>query len=423
MPSSSAVLLTSLIGITLTVYLLIVRRRRYDNREMLRQRFAHLSSSEDLMKMTTEEAHQISRILNEFDCPFTSRTSLSLALFQTYAVPTISSLLVRTGRLALPACVGRRAEDTVCLIAEAEIHGVDSERGSLAIARINFLHRIYGSAISQDDLLFTLCLFVFEPCRYIDWLEWRASTQLEKHARFVLWREIGVRMGIINIPETPQALADWLAEYRLKAVVFSDTNASVGEATINLFLRPYPAILRPMLRRAMIVLIPEDIREAFRWPASSPAYLYSLIPWIFRLRAFFIRHFCLPRQKAFDFGLRDSHLQTTDSTGKRLYQRNTWLHEPWYVEETFSNRLLGLLGLQVPSSNFLTKGYTIESLGPQEFSKLGREAVRAEAKSIRERCTSRIGSKTNVHKDDICPQTQLEGRDSRNPPKVHELVV
>lgn len=334
--------------------------------------------------MTSEEAHQISRILSEFDCPFISHTSLSLALFQTYAVPTISSLLVRTGRLALPACVGRRAEDTVCLLAEADIHGVDSERGSLAIARINFLHRIYGAAISQDDLLFTLCLFVLEPSRYVDWLEWRASTPLEKHARFVLWREIGIRMGITNIPETYQALVDWLAEYRLKAVVFSDTNTRLGEATINLFLRPYPAILRPMIRRAMMVLIPDDIRKAFNWPAS-PSYLYGLIPWLFKLRAFFICHLCLPRRKAFDFGLRDPDLRTTDSAGKTIYQRNTWLHEPWYVQRTLSNQLLGLLGLQVPSSKFHTKGYTIESLGPQEFSKLGQEAVWVEAKSARER--------------------------------------
>ncbi|KAG0150197.1 hypothetical protein CROQUDRAFT_38765 [Cronartium quercuum f. sp. fusiforme G11] len=363
-------------------YLLLVRRLRFVNRDALFQRFVHLNSARDIAKMTSEEARQIAQGLSQFESPYLSRNSLSLALFQTYALPTISSLLTRTGRLAQPACVGRRAEDTVCLLMEAEVHGTESERGLLAISRINFIHRLYGPAITRDDLLFTLCMFVFEPIRMIDWLDWRPTTNLEKHARFVLWRDIGTRMGITDIPSTPQALADWFAKYRLQAVTFAESNVRVGEATMHLLLRPYPAFLRPILRQAVIVLIPDDIRQAFDWPQSSSVYL-KWVPKMLRCRAFFIRHLCLPRRYPLNFGLTNKSLHTIEPSGAQRFQRNWWVFEPWYVRKTFLNQLWGLVGLSVPSSQFQSEGYIIESLGPKNLSHLGQQEVRLQAKLAR----------------------------------------
>ncbi|KAG0150200.1 hypothetical protein CROQUDRAFT_58401 [Cronartium quercuum f. sp. fusiforme G11] len=382
MLSMAYMLTISLISGSILAYLLLVHRLRFANRDGLSQRFVHLNSARDMVKMTSEEARQIVRVLSQFESPYFLHISYSLALLQTYAVPRISSLLNRTGRLAHPACAGRRAEDTVCLLMEAEIHGPESERGLLAISRINFIHRIYGSAITRDDMLFTLTLAILEPTRLIDWLDWRPSTDLEKHARFVLWRDIGTRMGITDIPSTPQALADWLAEYRLQAVAFAESNNTVGETSLSLFLRPWPALLRPILRRAVMVFIPDDIRQGFGWPAPS-AFCRSLVYILIRCRAFCIRHFFLPRQSPFDFGLTDTRLHTLAPSGKKLYQRNTWLFEPWYVRQSSIHRVLALLGFTVPSSKFHCEGYSIESLGPENLSHLGGKEVELKAELAR----------------------------------------
>lgn len=61
--------------------------------------------------------------------------------------------------------------------------GIDLERGSTALARMNWLHSRYGNLITRDDKLFTLALFVFEPFYFCEKFEFRPLTELEKEAR------------------------------------------------------------------------------------------------------------------------------------------------------------------------------------------------------------------------------------------------
>ncbi|EGG11132.1 uncharacterized protein MELLADRAFT_26370, partial [Melampsora larici-populina 98AG31] len=349
----------------LIIYLALVKYLRFQHRDQLLKNFSHLNSTSKLKDMTYEESREISRVLIELDCPYISHTSLSLALFQTYSVPSISKLLNKTGRLNLPSCVGKRAEDTVCLLAELQTFGLFSQRGSLAISRINFLHSIYSTSISQDDLLFTLSLFIFEPLRLIDQFEWRTSTELEKYSRFVLWSHIGQKMGIKHLPSNPDDLLNWLKVYKSKAVVFDPSNVKLGEATINLFARPYPKFLKPFLRKSIIYFLPDDIREAFGWSNEIPLYISRLIPIIFKIRSFLLLHFTLPRQASFDFGLRDPSLENPSMDDETtFYQRSNWLFEPWYVKKTFWNQFWSVFGFSVPSNEFQQEGYEIHQLGP-----------------------------------------------------------
>lgn len=378
-------IIKSLLAGFLIGYLLLVRRLRFQRRDALLQRFHHLlQSNHSLSKMSSQEARQITQVLIRYDCPYIHTTSLSLALFQTYAIPSISKLLARTGRLVLPNCVGRRAEDTLCLLTEVEMHGVDSQRGSKALARTNFLHSLYGPAISRDDLLFTLSLFILEPIRMTNSIEWRTSTDLENQARFVLWSEIGNRMGISDLPDSLQSLIDWSLNYRSHSLIYAESNAILGEATMELLLRPYPSILRPLLRQCVLVLIPDDVRQAFGWDTAKPSCLYNLVPKLLALRAFLIRHLALPRRVGFDWGLNDQSLHHSGANGESRIQRNTWLFEPFYVVPSLTNQIWGLLlGFQIPSSKFQSEGYVLESLGPDELSKLGTQAVLLEAERAR----------------------------------------
>lgn len=75
----------------------------------------------------------------------------------------------------------RRYADTSILIAEFLSYSPSSERATSAIARMNYLHSRYQKAkkISNDDMLYTLSLFVLEVERWIRLYEWRALTPME----------------------------------------------------------------------------------------------------------------------------------------------------------------------------------------------------------------------------------------------------
>lgn len=117
-----------------------------------------------------------------------ARSSLEFALFKTFALPSVSKLLVST-REFQDHCT-RRAEDTELILSEIidaypriqnemrrcpiipekEIKK-QHERRETAIHRLNEIHGKYK--ISNDDYLYTLVLFLEEPVRWINSWEWR----------------------------------------------------------------------------------------------------------------------------------------------------------------------------------------------------------------------------------------------------------
>lgn len=395
---------TAASAILVAGYLGLVRLRRYANLRDLERQYPHLVA--DPSKMTYPEATAIQRVTSMHESPMLSKLALELALFQTCklprrigspllrltrfffvdAIPTISSLLLHTKRLTCPAAYGKRAEDTGVLLLETQVHGLDSERGSQALCRINWQHDRYGVKISRDDKLFTLCLFIYEPLRLIDEHDWRKTTPLEKQARFVFWREMGARMGITDIPKTSEELQAWRRDYQKEKMVYAESNAIVGDATIALFLRPYPRFMHAFMRQALIVLVPEPAREAFGWPRSRPRFLYALIPALLALRAFIVRRFRLPRSRSDpgDFGLSDPKNTRVGADGVTRYLRTNWFFEPLYCSPTFFNRLWRFLGYQVPDGKrFQPEGYALPACGPSDLEKRGSEEVKANAEKMR----------------------------------------
>ena len=77
-------------------------------------------------------------------------------------------------------------------------HGYDSERGRAAIARMNEIHGRFQ--IRNEDFLYVLSTFVFEPIRWNERFGWRRMTEKERVALFHFWREVGGRMNIQDIP-------------------------------------------------------------------------------------------------------------------------------------------------------------------------------------------------------------------------------
>lgn len=101
---------------------------------------------------------------------------------RTYGIPSISKLLCETQQLGHVDYAGRRFADTVVLIVEFLANSPTSERANAAISRMNYLHGRYQKAgkISNDDLLYTLSLFILEVERWVRVYDWRELTPMEK---------------------------------------------------------------------------------------------------------------------------------------------------------------------------------------------------------------------------------------------------
>ena len=71
-------------------------------------------------------------------------------------------------------------------------------RSREAFGRLNYLHGLYikQGKISNDDLLYTLALFMVEPPRMIAKTEWRCLTDLEVCALAVFHKSMGDAMEI-----------------------------------------------------------------------------------------------------------------------------------------------------------------------------------------------------------------------------------
>ena len=292
-------------------------------------------------------------------------------------------MLCKSNELGSIENAGRRAEDTVVFISEFLTQGLDSKRGSTALARMNFLHSRYGSLIKHEDLLFTLSLFVFEPVDYIREYEWRSLTELEVQARYIFWREIGARMGIENVPKTHEDFYAWKEQYADKAMVYAPTNEQTGDVTLEILLRPMPGILKPFGKQASVTLLDERVRKAFGWP-RAPWYLYLLIPALIKTRAAFVRYLMYPRTTVPKF-LTTREVEVTGKDGKKDVQiiRKGFLFEPWYVPQGCS--AVGKLGIATPGGErWQSTGWKSETLGPTRLQRQGVEISIEKGREMRE---------------------------------------
>ncbi|MCB1743320.1 MAG: DUF2236 domain-containing protein [Gammaproteobacteria bacterium] len=221
---------------------------------------------------------EIQRLDPELDCQrivhlsfgyefcWDSTRALELALYRTYCVPSISRLLDATGEFYRDP--QRRYDDTAILIAELCEWGFENGRGAEALARINWAHAHFR--IDNDDYLYVLSTFVFEPIRWIDRFGWRPTCAQERLGYYYFWRGVGARMGIRDIPESYESFQSWARQYEQKHFRFTPTNQRVGQATLDLFVAWYPSALAPMVRQAIRALLDEEMLDAFGFARPAP---------------------------------------------------------------------------------------------------------------------------------------------------------
>ena len=238
---------------------------------------------------------RIQHLSTGFEFSWDTVRALEVALYRTYCVPGISALLARTGEFT--SHPQRRYDDTAIIIAELCEWGYESERGRAALERMNFIHSHFR--IPNEDYLYVLSTFVFEPIRWNARFGWRLMHENEKQASFHFWREVGRRMGIADIPGTFDALERFSRAYEEQHFRYADSNARIGAATRELFVSWFPRFLAPMIRKSVHAMLDDRMREAFGFPEPS-ASLTFVLDFCLTMRGRIVR-FLPPRRQAHFF--------------------------------------------------------------------------------------------------------------------------
>jgi hypothetical protein len=221
---------------------------------------ARYSRLRQLQKLDPEHDYQeIYRISTEYEFPWDVQRALELALFRTYAVPSIGGLLDRTREFADRG--QKRYDDTVLLLFEMTREGgMDSSRGRAAIRRMNRIHGRY--AIGNDDFLYVLSTFVVVPVRWIAKYGWRPYSRHEVRATVNTFRHMGRLMGLKDVPETYEEFAALMDDYERKNHAYNEPSHRVAEATIAIFQGWFPRFARPLARRGLAALTDAPLRQA-----------------------------------------------------------------------------------------------------------------------------------------------------------------
>ncbi|WP_369244854.1 oxygenase MpaB family protein [Streptomyces sp. R41] len=221
---------------------------------------------EQIRRMDPEkEASDIYRLTSAYEFPWDFTRALELALYRTYAVPSIGGLLAETAELT--DRTQKRYDDTALLLDAIVEHGFDAEESRTAIRRINQMHRSYD--ISNEDMRYVLCTFVVMPKRWIEAYGWRRLSRHEIVASTVHYRTLGRHMGIKDVPETYEEFEACLDAYEEAHFGWDEGARRVSDATLDLMASWYPRPLAPLLRASTLALLDESLLQAFRYESPG----------------------------------------------------------------------------------------------------------------------------------------------------------
>jgi hypothetical protein len=238
--------------------------------------------SAQIQSLNPETDHEkISFLLSGHVFPWDLERSLEFALFRTFAVPSISGLLAETGEFVQRP--RKRYDDTELILFEILEHGMNSLRGKRAIRRMNSMHGRFD--ISNDDFLYVLSTFIFEPIRWTERYAYRPMSEVEKQGIFKNYLELGRRMNLKNVPQTLQEFEEYNIRYERENFRFAPSNRIIADKTVDLMLGFYvPKWLFGLGRPLVFALLDDPLRESLgirkvsavrKWIAKKGLFIHA----------------------------------------------------------------------------------------------------------------------------------------------------
>lgn len=206
--------------------------------------------------------------------PLSIEKALEYALFKTYAIPSISRILAATGEFSERA--QKRYDDTVLLLAEIGENGEGKPEGEAALRRMNEIHARFR--IRNEDYLYTLSAFVFEPIRFLRLYGPRPLTENEAEGWFHAYVALGRRMGLQNLPEDRETFFAWRTFYEAAEMRAAPENRVVADATVAVLLdmAGAPRFARKAATRVVVAAMEPHVAEAFGYEPPSPMLLSAV---------------------------------------------------------------------------------------------------------------------------------------------------
>jgi len=287
------------------------------------------------------------------------------------------------------------------LITEFVSHPPRDERTIKAIARMNYLHSGYQKTgkILQDDLLYTLSVFITEPISWVSRFEWRSHTQMEMCAISTFWKGIGDNMGIEYNKlrrfdqgwkdgiEFYEDIKEWAEMYEIDEMVPALSNKITADETTSLLLFLVPEYLKHYGIKVIGVLMGDRLRKAMMY-ADPPQIYYPLVEALIAVRKCVLRYLSLPRPSF--MRVREVGDAPDPKTG-RYFHKNYQAH-PFYNKPGFLNRwgpeawLVWASGKDIPGTKgdlYMPGGFLFEEVGPRGVKGKGLDAMKANEDKLR----------------------------------------
>ena len=216
------------------------------------------------------DCEQIVRILSTHEFPWDIEQALGLALYRTYAVPSVGELLAHTREFT--ERTQHRYDDTALILNDILEHGFGPGRGRDALRRMNQMHRAYD--ITNADYLYVLSTFVVMPVRWLNdyGYGWRRLSDHEISGITHYYRKLGKYMGIKNIPETYEGFRELLDTYETENFAYTDGGRAVSDSTLDLMVSFYPERFSGPARKFSMAILDDSLIETFRYEKPSKAW-------------------------------------------------------------------------------------------------------------------------------------------------------
>ncbi|WP_159943150.1 oxygenase MpaB family protein [Nocardiopsis sp. FR6] len=216
---------------------------------------------------------RIMQILNAHEFPWDMGRALGIALYRTYAVPSIGELLGRTNEFT--GSTQKRYDDTALILNNMMRYGFEPGKGRDSLRRMNQMHRSYD--ISNDDYRYVLSTFVVMPVRWLNdyGYGWRRLSDHETAAHTHYYRKLGKYMGIKDIPGTYEEFRDLLDSYEKEHFAYTEGGRRVSDATLDLMVTFYPKRVAGLARKFSMAILDESLIQAFRYEPPSRAWRRS----------------------------------------------------------------------------------------------------------------------------------------------------
>ncbi|MDI3284072.1 oxygenase MpaB family protein [Polyangium sp. 15x6] len=186
--------------------------------------------------------------------PFEIIVAMEIAQLRTFTIPSISKLLHATGQYEHEG--PKRLDDTKAILNEIHRPGLESRASREMVEHLNRIHGLYR--ISNDDFLYTLSTFVFDPILFIEKWGHRAMTEKEKDAFYFLYRRLGELMHIRDVPESRAAFFAWRQDYERRAQRYARENEAVARGLLVAVQGLLPPALVPYIEPAVVLLTGDD---------------------------------------------------------------------------------------------------------------------------------------------------------------------